>query len=287
MERRGTLVLKPIVELTIAAFVIVSFLGIAKMYGTGEAFLQERFAREGALFADAFLAVPGVGWVGYLPDVSPYTLQLEHSRFRVVGNAETAHAFASADDVEPRELVTPEHVFFFHDGKSVSIADDQPAITPFRCAPLELDAVVVQARLDETSSVIDQLLGVRCGPDFLCAAGEGVRPTVFVKVVMVQEPGVTARFFYDSPRIEESRTLACAVLRDVSLGLGHSDVPKRLLPADNQQRAAPVPVWMLPTDDPELGSHRDVVTLLIEADESNLVPVGRVLCRLLKLGCES
>src|SRR3989338_4238793 len=143
MERRGTLVLKPIVELTIAAFVIVSFLGIAKMYGT----------------AEAFLAVPGVGWVGYLPDVSPYTLQLEHSRFRVVGNAETAHAFASADDVEPRELVTPEHVFFFHDGKSVSIADDQPAITPFRCAPLELDAVVVQARLDETISAIDQLLG--------------------------------------------------------------------------------------------------------------------------------
>jgi hypothetical protein len=265
MKKRGTLVLKPIVELTIAAFVVVSFLGIAKVFGTGEAYLQARYARDGALLTDALVSIPGAGWVSYPTDLSAYTVKLENGRFRVIGDAETSYAFASADDVNPRELSKPKFTYFFHDGKTLSIADERPALSAFRCDQLELGDVVLKARLDETSSDIAPLLGVRCSSDFLCATGEGVDPNVFVKIVTVKEPGMTSRFFYDSPHIAESRTLACMLSRDFSLA--HADVP----------------VWMLPSDDIELRRNRDVITLLVETDRDNLVDVGRLLRKSLQL----
>jgi hypothetical protein len=264
MHKRGTtLVLKPLFEIALALFFVASAFSIAKGMGTQEYFVQARIARDGALLVDTFASVPGNGWMRFPSDVSEYDIHLERSTFSLAAEpGPIKHSFFGTNGIIPR-TTTDVSTIVYKNGANISLAEHPKLLSQLDCDYSDIRQFQT-IRMDITGGMepLATALRLSCREGH-CARGEGSED-IFIKVVpltrgSIPTNGITARFYYDAKYVKESRELGCQFLNSAMM------------------RNPELNIWLLPTADSTLGTHKNIIGLLIEVGPNDIVRAAEAL----------
>src|SRR3989344_2983154 len=103
MQKRGTLVLRLILELALSAVLIFSLLSLSRSLGTQQIFVKQSLSQGGALVIQALNKVPGNVVLPYPRDTSDFITRIQGSNFIVIDAEDHKTPFlgrAKAADVQ-------------------------------------------------------------------------------------------------------------------------------------------------------------------------------------------
>ena len=204
MQKRGTLVLRLVLELALSAVIIFSLLSISKTLGTQQFFVKQSVAEEGALVVQALRTVPGNMVLPFSIDES-LVVRLEDKAV-VVEDRITPRKASFLGNVKPAIVKNSKILYFYKDGSEISIDSKGPVVVQRECNVVRLDRSNLRIEAPPAVQGVASALGFTCSRD-ICAGSADTKETV---VSLSQgNKGVAAYFSYTSSKNKE---LACALL---------------------------------------------------------------------------
>ncbi len=229
MGKRGEITLKGLVELFVAAAILVAVTYIAYQTGTQEHYIKLKITKDVAAAASTFSAVEGNGWLHY--NINPAeTLILTSSKAEIPHDKFPTEKYFAAEGIIERR-VDAQKLYLFKDGANLTISDSFPRLTQFDCAPYTLDVDNLIIKGTEEIKLVGHFFfdGV-CNEKNVCAIDNAAfsRSADFVvKTLPMKMAGIAIRYPPDS---QESKKVACALANQLRLP----------------------DVWLLPTSDAEI-----------------------------------
>ena len=214
MKKRGELTLKPVVELSFAAMVILAFLLVAYRFGTQEFYVQAKIAREGAASANIYQDISGNAWLTF-PSSTQSPVILQNNLFQV---GDALHSFVG--NVIQRRLEKTSAFYIYKDGKDISIASEKPKLKKFDCPDTKFSSINTQLLITEETKQIADSFFFRdnpCTREGRCAADNSLvteTPSTLLKFSPMSDDGIVVRYPSDS---EESKQFACAFANELNV----------------------------------------------------------------------
>ena len=225
MQKRGTLVLRLVLELALSAVIIFSLLSISKTLGTQQFFAKQSIAEEGALVVQALRTVPGNVVLPLSIDES-FVVRLEDKAV-VVEDRITPRKASFLGSVKPAIVKNSKTLYFYKDGNDISISSTEPVVSKRECTSLRLDRSNLRIEAPPAVQGVAQALGYRCSHN-VCAADANPKDTTLS--ISLGTEGVAASF-----PDEGNSDLACTILNGM---LAHDpSIDTLIIPGDFSQSA--------------------------------------------------
>jgi hypothetical protein len=226
MRKRG-IVLKFLIELVLAAFIVLSIFGMSKVFGDETFFVQERIAHEGAVMIDALYAVPGNAWMSL--GEADYDVELKEHHIYIRNEVNIKRPFPT---INTQTATTKGNLIFSKNGDTVSLSNRQPTLNQRNCgAETNPSLQRTHLRITPETKAVALLLGLSACSENKCAISgtELSRAPETLITILPSNNGITA-----------SGQLGCHILNDII-------------------KTKAVTTWYFPTDTINLEVHPDYI----------------------------
>ncbi|MBW2974317.1 hypothetical protein KY366_01235 [Candidatus Woesearchaeota archaeon] len=165
VSKKGQLLYKFGMEILVASIIVLTFLGVAYSYGSGEAIVKLRTARDIALTIEEMYLIPnGINtFVRYPEDASKFDIVVKDGTVSVsaVGNdvTEAVYGFAASTNHPPLSVVIkkPKELYIGKISSRIIISDKKPDLKELRCPEIkarsEIRNILIDSGLDESEDI--------------------------------------------------------------------------------------------------------------------------------------